>query len=231
LRTSEREHHELLVVDVAERRVHQLDRRDVAPVQVLEHQHERVGGAFGEHEVLPGAADLIAHQLRILAGRAELDAGVVRKGRAHHLADELGDALLIPGRHVARHAREELVLARGERLLLHHPGSTPERLGEQGERGARAHRVPPSDPDLRAVVPRLDLPQDLVAEPRFADAGGAGDDDGARDRLGDAFVVRRHEHRELPLAPDARGRTPEERAGRVRDRLFAQELELAAGGD
>jgi hypothetical protein len=98
----EREHQEGPALAQAQRRVHELHAGLVAPVQILEDQHERPGAALRVHEVDPGTAHLIAHPHRILPRRAELHPRLVGERRARELAEEHRHAVAVGRGHAAR---------------------------------------------------------------------------------------------------------------------------------
>ena len=224
----EREDHERLVVDGAQRGVDELHAREIAPVQVLEDEHDRLPAALGEEPVLEGAAHLIAHQDRVVARGAELDVVLVGHRDAEDLAEELRDAQLIALRDVTRDARADLLALHARRLAVLRAGGGADDLREQAERRAGAHRIAARGPHLVRVAAVMEHAKQLVAEARLADAGGRGDEHDARDVVGDALGEDALEHDELALATDARRRLAEEHAPGVDGGLLADELEAGA---
>ena len=239
----ERQHHQRPVVEVAQRRVDELHGGEIAPVQVLEHEQHRLGGALGAEPVLPRAAHLVAHQHRIGAGGLELDAVLVGEGDARELAEELGHALGVVVPEVAADSGEELLAANGGGLAVEHAGGAPDDGAQHPERRAGAHRIAAREEELHRRARGPDAAQQLVAEARLADADRRGDDHGAGDGLGDAFLEGRLEGGELSVATHAGRRLAEQGARRLggvalgpeRERVaVAADLELRveeAGGD
>lgn len=150
------DHHERALGQELQRAVDQRDRRQVAPVQVLQHDHERIRGALGRDEILPGAADLIAHQDGVPAGGAEHHAGVVGEVRPHDLAEELRDAGRVGAPQAAAGAGEEPVPPLPGRLALAQARGAAHELRGHAERRARAHRIAARDPDLGAALEAAD---------------------------------------------------------------------------
>jgi hypothetical protein len=72
LGAAEREHQEGELLELVDHRVDEAHGRQVAPVQVLQHEQHRLRGALGAEEVLPGEADLVAHEPRVPARGPEL---------------------------------------------------------------------------------------------------------------------------------------------------------------
>ena len=66
LGSRESEDEQRAMAQVTQGRVDQLHGRQVAPVQILEHQQQRTVATYGMHQVLPRASDLIGHQRRVL---------------------------------------------------------------------------------------------------------------------------------------------------------------------
>src|SRR5262245_10774323 len=151
---------------------------------------------LGGQQVLPRAAHLIAHQYRIVARGAELDARVVGEGDTRELADELDDAPLVVLGDVSRDPRSKLLAARFDGLAVEHARRAADRRSDHPERRSRAHRIAAARPDLDGAGPArragsraagFDAPQELVTKPRLADARRGSDDDHTRDGLGDGL--------------------------------------------
>ena len=148
----ERDHQQGPPLAEAQRRVHELHARRVAPVQVLQDQRERPRAALRLDEVDPGAAHLIAHPHRILPRRAELHPPLVRERRARDLAEEHGHAIAIGRGHAARHPVLQLLPLRLERLAAPELRLAPHDLGDEAEGRARPHRIAARAPHLRGHV-------------------------------------------------------------------------------
>ena len=143
-----REHHEGKIGQPPERRVDEPNRREVSPVQILEHEEHGLRPALGGQEVLPGAPHLIAHQHRILARRTQLHTPFVGEGHAEELAQEIDDPRGILRRHVAHHSLLHLDATRRQRLVGRRIHRRGERLREDREGCAGAHRIAPPHPHL-----------------------------------------------------------------------------------
>ncbi len=161
------EHHEGPFVGGAERGVEEAHARKIAPVQVFEDDHELTGRRLGEDEITECTTHLVAHQHRILTGRAELHAAHVTEVHARDLADELGDTLHVGLGHVAAHARAELLLAHDERLGAADACRPTQHAREEAEGRAFAHRVTARLPRLDARE-LTDAPQELTGHARLA---------------------------------------------------------------
>jgi hypothetical protein len=190
----------------AQRAVDQLHRRQIAPLQIVEHDDQRLRRGLGEDEVLEGAPHVVAHQHRIAARRPQLHAGIAGGGDADHLAEELGHPLRLLGGQVAGHPRAQLGGAHGGRLTVEQRGGLAQRGDDEAEGRTGAHRIAARHPHLDGRVgragARAQLVEELTPETRLADAGGTGEQHHARHRLGDALLVQRHQRRQLALAAD-----------------------------
>src|SRR5262249_38281582 len=156
---------------------------------------DRLHVAFDAKPIFPGPGHLIAHQHRIAARRAKLRAGRVGERRPGDLAEEGGDARQRVAAEVARDARAELVLSDDERLALDRAARATNAAGQHAERRTFTHRIAARDPNFDVAVLLAQLLQKLLNEARFADTGGRGDDDGARDGLGERLFGESNERR------------------------------------
>ena len=171
----------------------QVEERRVGPVDVVDHDDERL--ALGEHreQRAPGAVQLDTERGRLepgelLVARVETDRERERSGRVRQIGEKLGGERLDPrdadvGRVVVRDAGEAL-----------------QDLGERpvGDAVAVGEAAPDEDP--RALEPR----EQLAHEPALADAGVAVDRDELRALLGDHALLQREQQVELALAADER---------------------------
>jgi hypothetical protein len=117
-------------------------------VQILEDEDHRVHGALGGEQILEGAPHLVAHQDLVLARGAELDAIGVGEPNAHELTEELGHARERVAVEDAAEAADELVARGFARLTRREADHVTERRRDRPERGACAHRVGSSLPDV-----------------------------------------------------------------------------------
>jgi hypothetical protein len=210
----EREHEQRPVGEVHEQRLDEAHGGEVAPLQVLEHEDDGVVARLAGEQVLAGAADLVAHQHRVLARGAELDRALGGR-EAQELADELEHAIGLGRRDDAEHALAQLgapVVLRARRVEADEAREgereqAPRRSGADGIAARREHGG--------RVLPLLQLAQELEAQARFALAGGARDEDGARDRLVDALAVEAEQQAELAIAADEGRRAAEQGARRA----------------
>src|SRR5205814_10142825 len=129
----------------------EFDGRRVAPLQILEHDHERLLGAGCVDVLDERAADLIRAENRILARGRELRATVIREWSVDELRDELGHACGGCAREVAAHAAPELLLANGLRLADRDGEAAAKRVRDDRERRADPQRIGPAEPDLDRV--------------------------------------------------------------------------------
>ncbi len=199
------------VLQVPERGVDHRDRGQVAPVQVLEHEQHRLRRALGAQEVLPGEAQLIAHEHRVAPRRPELHVVLVRERRADELAEERRDPRGVE-RRVPLDPRPHLAPPPSTGSApVDAPIALPERVREQAEGRAGAHRIPLAEPHLDRLA---------VAPGARGGARGAGATCPCRPAPSPAprsgspprcSGRARPEQRELPLAPDARRRLAEQR--------------------
>jgi hypothetical protein len=223
----EREHEERVIGEVAQRRVDEADARQIAPVEIFEHEDHRLRARLLGEEILEGAAHLIAHQHGIDARGAELHALFVGEGHGGELAQELGHAGAIGLGHVSRHPRAELLAPHGEGLALHHARGAPEGGADHPEGRARAHRIALTEEDLHGLRARLEGAEELVPEARFAHARGRRHQHRPRDGVVLALVEEAAEEAELALAAHAGNRAAEQRARRSVGLLLADEHEAA----
>jgi hypothetical protein len=128
------EHHEASLVRGAKRGVEQVHAGKVAPVQILEDEHERGRARLGEDEVAERATHLIAHQRRIRARRAKLHAVGVVPRNARDLAEEFGHARDVFFGDVARDTSAELLLTNHEGLAAGDTGTTAQESRHERER-------------------------------------------------------------------------------------------------
>ena len=192
----------------------------VGPVEVLDEEDQRA--LLGAHEGLERHAQARLHELRAGARGAEGLVGVVGEGDADELADE--------GREEAQRAREprrdvgadlvDLVL---RRIAVVHAHQRAEGAAERREAAAAAHRIAAAEEHLRAARRELEPLHQLGSHAALADAGGAGDERGARrpvlDQLGEDAL----EQGDFLLAAD-RGRDAAEELARAEAaRVLAQE--------
>ena len=198
----EREDAERALGEVAEHGVEDLHAREVAPVEILQHEQERRRTRLGVEELLEREPHLVAHQGRVGARRGELDALGALEARARDLAEEPRHALRVAGRDVPRDAGAELVLLDLGTLAVADARLAADHLREHAERRPGAHRIALGGPHLEAPLRRA--AGDLLREPALADAGAADDDHGAGARLRRALVQHGFEVRDLVIAPDAR---------------------------
>jgi hypothetical protein len=208
LRTRRGEHHEWHGIELAERSVDEPHGGEITPVEILEDEEHRLGVALGHEEVFEGATHLVTHQHRLVARGAELHAGLVGKRHAAELAQKIDDARSFVGRHVTEDPLLDLLPPLVRRVLRGKTRRCPERLREDAEGGARAHRIAAPRPDLHRTG-ALQLPDELVNQTRLAHARGGRDQDGARDRLRHALLEDARQECELALSADDRGRYAE----------------------
>ncbi len=185
----------------AQRGVDEADRAEIAPVQVLEHQQHRLRRALRRQPVLPGAAHAVAHQLRVLP-RGPQRVAVRRRGRARRRSrpgtpatrGRSSRATCRPTRSTAcRRALERLAVVDAGRRAGSPAPSMP-----NGEPAASESPAPNST-SARARL-TLDPVDELLPQPRLADAGGAGHQHRGRRRLGHAPAKRFAQHRDLAPA-------------------------------
>ena len=228
LRPGEREHHERLGAEVLERGVDELHRRQVAPLQVLEHQDDGPRRALGAEELLERPADLLAEAHRVEARGAR--GGLGREGHAHHLAEHRRHALAL-ARPVPEHPRAELALPDVERLAIADAARAAEGVREHPERRAGAHRVALAEEQLRPTPLVAQPAEDLVPEPRLSHPRRRRHHHRARQSLLHAARERRREQRHLVLPPHARRRLAEQRPLHVElVPLSAEDLPAARAG-
>ena len=214
LRASQDHDHERVLGQVAQRRVDELHRGQVAPVEVIQDEHRGVVRALGGEPILERPEDLISPQHRVLARGAQLRVHVV-EGRADQLADELRDAAQLRGWDDLPQPLLELVAPSRQGLAVGDVARPLDGLDQDGERGPDAHRIAPAPQDLDGGVAPTQLACELVGEARLADAGGARHEHDVRDALVLALVEGGTEQAELSLAPYAAGLPPQHRTRRL----------------
>ncbi len=209
----EREHEQRPIVQRAQRSIDELDARHVAPVQVLEHDREWRYRRLDRNEMFERAPDLLGHDQRIDArgGERRHNVRLGLERRADQLAEKR-DRRGRLGRHVAHHARAQLVAADIERLAVLDAGGAAQRRRDDPVRRARAQRIAATEPELERLAAIGDLVTELVTHARLADARRAGDQHRARHRLGDTLVIEPDQHAELAVAPDTWRRLAQQRA-------------------
>ena len=223
----EREQEEPRRARLGEDRARELHGREVAPLQILEDDHDGGARALGRDPILERHAHRVAHERRVRARRAERRARGARRGREHReLAEEIDDAADVDGAHDRTNPRLDLRPLRRARLALDEARRAPHEVGDHRVRRARAQRLAAAEQDRRRRIARVEPPRELVPEPRFARARGPRHERPARGGRLHALIVERLEHHELPLAADHRRRTAEQarRRGRVRLELAAQRI-------
>jgi hypothetical protein len=104
-------------------------------------------------------------------------------------------------------------------------GGAAQGRGEDAERGAGGGWIAPPDEHLDRLAAAREIAEELGAEPRLADAGGAEDEHGAGDGLRRALAEEAEQHVDLALAADARDLAAEEPPTRGRLLALADELE------
>ncbi len=166
LRPAGGQHPEGLAAELGERGVDGGDARQVAPVEVLEHQEEGLGARLGGEEVEPGAAQLVAHQLGIAAGGAQGRIVVVFGAGADQLAEEEGHPFGGGVVQVAAQPGPQLAAFQGRRLVVADRRGVAQGRAEQAEGRGGGQRVGAAQPDLGVPLVRLD-------EARPARRGGA----------------------------------------------------------
>ncbi len=207
----EREDEERQLTRGAQRGLDEANRRQISPVQVLEHEDERVMLAFCNDQRLERATKLVAHQDGVRARGEELRARRRRDRNADDLADELRELLSL-GSSASLDERRKPNRLRRDGVALARAHRAPERAAHERERGARAQRVAARGPDVDVGSRLAQPPEELVPDARLADSRLADDEDRARRRLVRALVEERDERGELAIAPHARRRLAEERA-------------------
>ena len=183
IRPRQRQHHEGLVAQTANRAVEQIDRARVAPLHVVEHHQHGLDRALGAHPFLEGAPGGVGHQHGVLACGAQ---GLVRAlGEVHagDLADESGHALARFHRQVAAYALGQLAAPLVGDVGFGDAGQAADRAAKQGERRARGQRITGSGQHQGRLLARAQPAHEFLQQARLADAGRA-----------------RHQHRgRLPL--------------------------------
>ncbi|XXU90228.1 hypothetical protein WMF21_21305 [Sorangium sp. So ce1099] len=170
LRSPQSDHQERFIAELAQRGVDELDRWQIAPVQIVEGEQHRARGALGADEMLEGQPHLLGHDGRGRPRRAEQRALVVRERRAGQLAQERGHPRPILLRDAQRGAVHELLPAHLQRLAFPHSHRIAQGRREQREGRACAQRIAPPEPHRDAVAAPLDRAKQLVQEPGFAAA-------------------------------------------------------------
>src|SRR5690348_4731933 len=91
------------------RSVDELHARNVAPMEVFEHEQDWPDARLGIEPVFPCAPHLIAHQLGIVSRRLELHARPFEDGGSDDLCEKLGHARNLLRSDDASDARAELL--------------------------------------------------------------------------------------------------------------------------
>jgi hypothetical protein len=147
LRPREGEHDKGPIAELAQRRVKDLHRRGVAPVQIL--QHEQRGPRRGQtsNKLDVRGLDSIRHERGIPARGAQSRPALVSQRHAEHLAEELEDALFIARRDVLADEFGEFVAPRLRQLAGLERHRAPEGRCEHEEGGPCADRLAPAHAD------------------------------------------------------------------------------------
>jgi hypothetical protein len=144
----ERQHHQRLLAQRAQGGVDQLQARAIAPLDVLEHQQNRVVRALGGQPVDPGGTQAIAHQARIAARGVQRRARALVEGNADQLAQELPDRGVRVRAQAAGHQRAHLLPPQLAAVGGGDACGRAQRRSEQAERRSDGDRVAPADQDL-----------------------------------------------------------------------------------
>ncbi len=181
----------------------ELEHRRVGPVQVLDHQHQRMAGRHGLHEPPPGGERLRA-----------VDPGPLGVDQAEQGGDAGLDPLLVGGvGHQRGHGRLQLGLDLARVVGLEHAGLGLDDLGERPEGDpvavGQAAALAPGD-QLRAGV---QAGRQLPDQAALADPGGAGHGHQPRRPGLDGLEVDAFQQVQLGLAADQRGDRPGVDAG------------------
>ena len=188
-----------LLVDEAQQRLEQLDRRAVGPVQIVHHHHERAAPRLSPQQLAHGAPGHALEGVGRHVGQATLVRGVEREAlEAQQEGEHLG---LERGQQLAHRVRDARAL-RVAGFLVANAGPAAQQIregvvGEVPAGGERAALEP-------AQLARRRLLRDLGHEARLADAG-------LGNEMHDASAPRRErpervaEQRHLGLAPDQLG--------------------------
>ena len=129
LGSREGEDEELRAGQLPQRSVEELHARAVTPVEVLEHDHDRMRPAPRTQGILERASNLIGHRRDVLARGAERKAAAIVEVEADELTDEVADTGDLGRRHVGRDVGEELLFGLIGPLELAEAQSLPDRLG------------------------------------------------------------------------------------------------------
>src|SRR5581483_9056381 len=164
----------------------QLEQRLLAPVDVLEDEHERLRGGELLGPRARGPGDLLLRALA-LDGLEDADGE----------AEQVGDGVVFA-------VGAQLLLRLVERVVVGDAGRGLHHLGERPVRDALAVRERAAEEDGRA----LDAGYELAREAALADAGIAVDRDERGAARADGALVRVLEQLELALAADERRREP-----------------------
>lgn len=218
------EHAEGLPAELVERGIEGLDARQIAPVEILEHQEKGLLARFGGEQVEPGAAQLIAHQLGIAAGGAQGGRfAVFVGGGPDQLAEEKCDPVAGGVVEMPRQTHPQLEVAQGRRLVVAQGRGMAESGGEQAEGGGGRERVGAAEPDFGVVLLVFEKSHQLGEQSRFAAAGRRGDQQGPRFGVEEHVFGQALQERHFPLATDKRGKRAEHRPqARKPGVLFAQ---------
>jgi hypothetical protein len=176
----EREHHQRLVRELAQRGVDQVHSGRVAPVQILQEEQHGAAGALQTQPVDDGSADLLAHEPWVAPGHAQPGAGLSRHGHAAHLGEKIDDPRRVWGIDSLLQTAPQPPLLGGQGLAALHAAQAAQRLAEQAVRRALADQVAASEQDQGARSVRLQATHELVPQARLADARGCRHKDGLR---------------------------------------------------
>jgi hypothetical protein len=221
----EGQHQEGLLLEATQGRVDELHRGQVAPVQILQHEHHRLHLRLGREQVFPRAAHLVAHEQRVAARGPERHALRVREGRPAELAEELADTADLRSGDMPGDARAQLLLARIDGLAGLDARRAAQGVTEQAEGGACAHGIAARDPDLNRSGFSARGTEELVPHAGFSDAGRSTHEHDASDAFLFALGVDALQGRELAIAPHAHRGLAEHRARGLVGRALATELE------
>src|SRR5262245_3758524 len=108
LGAGQREHHQWLIRELAERGLHELDRELIAPLQILQHEQDRAGRALGPERRDECLAYLALHGLGI-DGRSAGETVVAQRAEAAELCQEVHSPL---GPRARERAAQALLQAR-----------------------------------------------------------------------------------------------------------------------
>jgi len=123
------------------------DARQIAPMEIFQHEQERPHGALGSDPFAERSPEPHPHDLRIVARRTKLGARALARRSADELREKLGDARrVVPpadAGHVTSYPR---VLV--PRIALAQPDGMAHELSDEGERRSGADLVRSRGEDL-----------------------------------------------------------------------------------